>query len=94
MFLELEARLEADLAAGFLMVAKGAVALVVYLCSTDLGVGPEDSAYDLFLQLSKYFCKPLNAHSYIYFCLNYSEWILPLQLNTDQSPTLPTYNSV
>lgn len=57
-----------DLAAGFLMVA---AALVVQICSTAWGVGPEDAADNLFLQLCKYFCKPLNTHSYIDFYLNY-----------------------
>lgn len=31
--------------------------------------------------------KPLNTHSYVYISLNYPEWILSLQLNTNQSPT-------
>lgn len=49
------------LADGFLMLAPGAAALVVHFCSPASGAAPEDAAQSLFLQLSKYFCKPFNT---------------------------------
>lgn len=49
------------LADGFLMLAPSAAALVVHFCSPASRAAPEDAAQSLFLQLSKYFCKPFNT---------------------------------